>query len=67
MPTFYKWMALESESAVAEEAKSTFLRAAESLASRYNPDVGCLRSWDQSNHLVNGVKRDDMDKHFRKS
>ncbi|KIO18228.1 hypothetical protein M407DRAFT_32114 [Tulasnella calospora MUT 4182] len=64
MPTFYKWMTLESESAVVEEARSTFLRAAASLASRFNPAIGCLRSWDQSNHLVNGVKREDMDKHF---
>ncbi|KAG8923816.1 hypothetical protein FRC01_012299, partial [Tulasnella sp. 417] len=64
MPTFYKWMTLESEPAVVEDAKSTFLCAAASLASRYNPDIGCLRSWDQSNHLVNGVKREDMDKHF---
>lgn len=66
MPTFYKWMTLESDPAVVEDAKSTFLCAAASLASRFNPTIGCLRSWDQSNHLVNGVKREDMDKHFCK-
>jgi len=29
-----------------EEMKTVLIKAAESLASRYDPDIGCIKSWD---------------------
>ncbi|KAG9002846.1 hypothetical protein FRB94_003529 [Tulasnella sp. JGI-2019a] len=60
MPTFYKWYNLEKS----EEARETLLKAAGGLASRYNPFIGCTRSWDASGHLLHGFPKEEKDKHF---
>ncbi|KAG8901855.1 hypothetical protein FRB99_005032 [Tulasnella sp. 403] len=62
MTSWYKYARLDPQGT--NEARKVLIQAATSLASRFNPTVGCLRSWDQSWHLANGVKRGDMDKHF---
>ena len=62
LPTFGKLMLNVTDDVT---ARSIVIQAAENLASRFNPRVGCKRSWDRSGHLVNGVNREDMDKHFR--
>jgi hypothetical protein len=62
MPTFQMWAKLCPQEA--QQANEVVLQVAGGLASRFNDYVGCTRSWDQSGHLVNGEKKEDMDKHF---
>ena len=61
MPTFYKEYELTNDARALEIVKA----AAKGLLSRYNPVVGCTRSWDASDNKLNLYLEKDMDKHFR--